>query len=280
MTAKPIDVWDVSTFDRELTALLRAHEDLIRDYTTTDHHIFRDYDLGQGKGPYLYRSDNPHGAAFLRLKETVGQEMEGRTIRAFHYTRLTDVEVEGLLKQGIHPSTPDSLRTRLNSMVTAGHLTTDRAAALYKASPFHGEQLEARDGKFWMTSYPHVVDDPGVVRLMRHWGGEVASWFLEDDDQILAPLSEIGKPRIIEVAVPLALTRRSYSAGEAIIAAFGRYMGLATGKHDFDLYTIAPLEPSAILKVHGEWDASFAAMGRGYPRRYVAPDTVPTDEDS
>jgi hypothetical protein len=194
--------------------------------------------------------------------------MEQRTIRAFHYTRLTDGEVATLKRDGIHVSTPATLQRRLDDIVAAGGLPRDATDHLNATSPFHSDQLEARSGKFWMTSHPIAGDDHGVTPLMRHWGGEVASMWISDE-ALLAPLASLGKPRIIEVAVPMRATRHSYSAGTAVVGSFARSRGSTPAKHAFDLYVDQPLPPTAILAAHAEGDAAFVEMGRGYPAGFV-----------
>ena len=56
---------------------------------------------------------------------------------------------------------------------------------------------------------------------------------------------------------------------QAVVATFGRSLGCIPSKHDFDLYVSAPLASASVLAVHAEGDASFDAMGRGYPEGYV-----------
>jgi hypothetical protein len=181
VAVKPIDVWDARTFDPALLALLEARADMIRDYLDTDHQIFLSYDLGRGPACPILRPENPHASDFLELQEAIGREMQQRTIRAFHYTHLTDGEVATLMRVGIHLSTPASLQRRLYDIVAAGGLTRDIADQLYAKSPFHSEQVKSRSDKFWMTSHPVVVDDPGVTPLLKHWGGEVASMWIRDE---------------------------------------------------------------------------------------------------
>jgi hypothetical protein len=89
------------------------------------------------------------------------------------------------------------------------------------------------------------------------------------DPTMLAPLAAIGKPRVVEVAVPLVVTPRSYPAAEAVIATFGRSKGCIPSAHSFDLWVTAPLGPDAIIGVHTEGEASFHAMGRSYPDGFV-----------
>lgn len=269
MTSRPIDVWDVETFDPALTALLQENAKLIRDYMEAERRILVDHDFRRDwHGPKPLRPENSHTSLFLSMTEAIGREMQSRTIRAFHYTRLTDAEVALLRRDGVHLSTPVTLRARLTALVDAGHLTAEAADMLYAASPFHSDQLAHRSHRFWMTSHPIAIDDGGVTPLLAHWGGEVASMGVEDP-ALLAPLATAGEPRIIELAVPMKFTSRSQLAGEAVVAAFGRSLGCVPGKHAFDLGATEPLTAQAILAVHSKDDASFATMGRGYPRGFV-----------
>jgi hypothetical protein len=107
---------------------------------------------------------------------------------------------------------------------------------------------------------------------MAHWGGEVA-WKRVKDPALLAPLATTGRPCVLELAVPLALTRDSSWAGRAVIATFGRSLGCIPEKHAFDLCVIAPLHPDAVLGVHSEGDAVFDTVGQGYPEGFVDVDS-------
>ena len=61
--------------------------------------------------------------------------MSDRAIRAFHYTRLTDDEVEIFLRRDTELSTPLTLRVRLDAQVAAGHPGTIGRPAI-PAKPF------------------------------------------------------------------------------------------------------------------------------------------------
>lgn len=261
-------MWDGKTFDGALAEVLTKEADLVQKYLTAEQGIFLAHDLGRGNGRALLRPENPYAGAFLALKETMSDLMRSRTIRAWHYTRLTTEEVDRMRDEGIHLSTPVTLRSRLDVLVASGALGADAADVLYAASPFHSEQLASRSGRFWMVSHPLPVDDGGVVPLMAHWGGEVASMWIKDPI-LLAPLAATGKPRVIEFAVPIALTRQAYSAGEAVLATFGHTLGCLPSKHAFDLFVTTALPPASVLQVHTERDPSFHAMGRTYPDGYV-----------
>ena len=265
----PLDVWNVGSFDAALIALLENQVDLICDYVKTEVEISRSHDLKRGAERPLLRPANPHAHGFHNLEETIGREMQQRTIRAFHYTRLTDVEVAALKRVGIHLSTLSTLQRRFDDIVAAGALTRETAARLYAESPFH-KQLDIRSGKFWMTSHPIAVDDSGVEPLMKHWGGEVASMWIEDE-ALLACLASLGLRRIVEVAVPMRVARdtHSYRAASAVVATFARSRGATPAKNDFDLCIEHSLPPTAVLAIHSEGERPFIEMGRGYPGSFV-----------
>jgi hypothetical protein len=262
-----IDVWDVRTFDSELLVRLEANADLIRAYFETDYRIFLSHDLGRGPERSILRPENPHASDFYELLDVVGLQMGTRTIRAFHYTRLTENEVASLLRSGIHVSKPETLRQRLEAVVVSGSLARDVADRLYAESPFHSDQLHARSGKFWLTSHPVAVDDRGVVPLMERWGGEVASMWVRD--RALSALLKLGRARIIEVAVPLGATKHSYDAGKAVVATFARSRDAIPSKFAFDLYVETALPATAVLAVHTKGDAAFESMGRDYPEAFI-----------
>lgn len=263
-----IDVWDAETFDEDLLPILVDAAELIRNHMTTERKIFLRHDLKRNPGRPVRRRDNRFAHAFHALTEALGKKMACRTIRGGHYTHLTDPEVDVLQRHGVHLSTAATLQGRLDAAVAFGALAPELAETLYAASPFHSDQMEARANRFWMTSHPRAIDDDGIESMISRWGGEAASMWVQDPE-LLAPLGAIGKARVLELAVPLALTRHGYSAAEAVIATFGPAQGCVPAKGAFDLYVIAPLQPDAVLRVHSEGDALFNAVGRRYPRGCV-----------
>ncbi len=267
MNSTPLDLWDVKTFDPALVAVLTKNAELIRAHIETERCIFLTYDYGPGRASCGGRPENPHAHAYLQLQDDMAADMQFRTIRAYHYTRLTDSEVEAMQRDGIHLSTLATLRRRLNTCVVDGLLTTAEADALYAASPFH-EQITIRAGRFWLTSHPFVVDDLGVFPLLTHWGGEATYMWLQDE-ALIAKVQAIGKPRIIEAAVSLNSTTASHRAGESALATFARSLGCVTSKHAIDVCVTAALPFEAILAVHTDGQHTFTAMGRSYPAGFV-----------
>lgn len=189
--------------------------------------------------------------------------MKSRSIRAFHNTRLTDDEVETLLSEGIHLSSLERLRARLARLVGSSDLTEEEAEALQDASPFQTQQA-TREGKFWMTSHPLTICDGGLEELLGIWGGEVASFHLQDD-LLKSKLSKIGRPRVVEVAVPISTSQHAHSSAQAAIATFTAKFGYPSDRKEFDLYVTSPLPSSAILRINSAGEESFEQMGRSYP---------------
>ena len=79
-----VDVWDISTFDRELIRKLNSGIGVIRSYHTTDHEMLLSYDLATGLDRPPIRLENPHASAFQALLGEIGELMNSRTIRAWH----------------------------------------------------------------------------------------------------------------------------------------------------------------------------------------------------
>src|SRR4051794_26976959 len=91
-----IDLWDVKTFDGELVGALAEQSDLIGNYVKNDNSIFLAHDLRRSPVPSLVRPENPYAGAFCAWQEEIGLLMQSRLIRAWHYTRLTEEEVDYL----------------------------------------------------------------------------------------------------------------------------------------------------------------------------------------
>jgi hypothetical protein len=158
---RPIDLWDATTFDRVLIARLNNNAELIHQYVETENHIFLTYDRGPKRASLDPRPGNSRTRVYLHLQEDVAAIMEFRTIRAYHYTRLVDREVDAMQRDGIYLSTLMTLHSRLNTCVADGLLMPAEADAIYEASPSH-QQMTIRAGRFWLTSH----DDSGVAPLL------------------------------------------------------------------------------------------------------------------
>lgn len=232
---KPIDVWDAATFDTELLDCLAEQADVIRDYVNRKNEIFLTFDHHGSDEAFIVRPKNEFSTAFNICLDMVSTFMKVREIRAWHYTRLTSREAEDIESNGVKISTPEMLYDRLNNLVTSGLLDSERAEALLRQSPFQSEQATVRTGKFYVRSHPLATSDPGVSRLLRYWGGEVASFHL-DDHELLETLTQIGRACVIEVTIPLRFGTHNFSAAKAVVATKAIEFGCVEESNAFDLY--------------------------------------------
>lgn len=263
---RAIDVWHAETFDEELRRNLDDQCEIIRAYEREDRLIYQEYVAG---GRRIARRSNPYNAAYSRVTNDLAGLMGSRRIRAWHYTRMTDEEVALLRRDGILPSTPGTLRARLGGLVKSGIISVEQADRLFSDSPFQNGQLDCRSDMFWMVSHPRKPMDYAVSDLLESWGGEVVyTWQSRPDLQEL--LGQIGRPRILEIEVPLdRADGYSHHAAEAVIATYRRAIGGYTEEGAFDLCVRSALTPTLLLDIHSEGDESFTQMAEGYPADYV-----------
>jgi len=265
MNANLIDVWSVAAFDPPLLALLETNAQLIRDYFDTSQRQFAEREASDHRGPH---PTNPFGRSYMDFVETIMRDMESRSIRAWHYTRLTDGEVENMKAGGLHPGTLETLRKRLDQQAGLGFFSKADADLLYAGSPCHNrEQQPGRLGKFWMAAIPIAQDDSLVELLLESWGGE-STYFWQEDQRLQVLLRTIGLPRIIEIAVNLSNTNHSYWAAKAVVETYARTLGCKTDRIGFDLYTVNSLPATSILAIHTQGDEKFDRVGLGYPQGF------------
>lgn len=264
-----IDVWDIETFDAELRSNLDAHSNLIRDYMSTNRRQSLEREASDHTGAY---PENTFASAFMKVEEYIVMPlMEARTIRAWHYTRVTDREVDIIRRDGIYPSSRANFRARLDAEVAAGSFSARIADRLFADSPYQSDQRNSRSGKFWAVSNPHSIDDSGVELLLESWGGE-AAYFWQRDEGLQELLKQIGRGRVLEVATPLSYSRHAFYAARAVVATYGRMLGCVPDNGGFELYTSKPLSAQNVIAVHSYGDPSFDTMARGYPASFIERD--------
>jgi len=261
-----IDVWDVSTFDDALLSILEDHAQLIRNYRAESVRLRREREVQSPRGPH---KENRFGPALSSFREAMTELMTERTIRAWHFTRLTAGETAIIRAAGMQPMTLALIARRLDAAVDAGDLDREFADHLYADSPFH-HQIEAnRENKIWLTAQPYLLDDSGVAELLDRWGGESIS-FVHRDGAVLDRLQQVGSGCVLEIALPLRVTTRVAEAAQNVIDAFSASIGVDGGwGGGADMVAVQPIEPEWIIAIHREGDPAFDAIGRGYPASFA-----------
>ncbi|CAA2161101.1 hypothetical protein MBRA_06261 [Methylobacterium brachiatum] len=262
-----IDLWNPETFDDALLAELRCEAGMILDYFATERANHEAYCV---PGNREMLRENPHGHIYnLFVDKVLTPLMAARTVRGWHYTRMTDAEVELLRRDGVYPSSLATIRRRLDSLAALGVITLETADVLFAESPFHSDEMGGRGGKFWTVSQPLPVTWSDVTSLLGSWGGESIYWRIQDPE-LVASIARIGRPRVLEIALPLDAGPDARAAARAVTRTFAAGLGCMVTRERLDLHVVRLLGPEAVVAVHTEGDESYAQIGRQYPPGFVA----------
>jgi hypothetical protein len=260
-----IDVWDIDTFDEELSQHLTGHSDLIRSYWLESRRLFDEREAQTLRGPPEH---NVHADAYFTLCEGVTALMESRMIRAWHYTRLTLGEINLIHRFGMQPMTLELIRQRLEDAIAAGHIDREVAKTLYVASPYHQQAMSNREHRFWLTARPYPIDDSGVQELLEKWGGE-SIYANHSEGPMVELLQGIGTPCVIEVALPTSATTRASCAAENVIDAWSFHLGCSGGwGGGSDMVAVVPIKAAWIIGIHEKGGGVFENHADSYARRF------------
>ncbi|MGR3795957.1 hypothetical protein [Vannielia sp. SX4] len=195
------------------------------------------------------------------VENTVLPKISEETLRAWHYCRLLEYEISDLKTNGIKLCSFDRFNCRLSLAVSSGVLTIAEAAKISSRTPLNNSSHHAgRLGKFWMTSTPVPTEDPGVVLLLNHWGGEMVYFGLDDrtpeDQPLVEKLRLTGSGCIVEVAVPIAQTNHKFRLANALATNYW-HQGKTQESQRFDLYIQTELGPEHILNIYNLDECNF-----------------------
>jgi len=263
-----IDVWDLNTFDSELRSTLEKDAALIWD------HFIRNKENPESSDKPSTRPSNRFSNNFEELSQSLTKLMRNRHIRAFHYTRLTCPEVKAMIEFGIHPSTPESLKNRVEKLVQCQQLSRSDADYLIEVSPFECKsQMDARCEMFWMVSHPLPINHFGVELLLESWGGEVATPYsgecVKKAQHLIEKLQCIGLPRVVEIALPLSVTSDACCAANSVAKTFARSLGFTIDECLIDLCAHESLSSKSVIEIHTLGEEKFERLGINYPPNYV-----------
>lgn len=131
-------------------------------------------------------------------------------IRAFHCTRLHEIEIADILKEGLKPLDRAHSEARIKRMERAGALTPEMANRIVEGHRRFMDASAAED-RFPREGVIHLCHSPkeGADNFFDNWGGEtIYAWFLsseKDHQDVLSVLRRIGTPCIFEVLLPCGL---------------------------------------------------------------------------
>jgi hypothetical protein len=261
-----IDLWDIGTYDEEILGHLERHKEIIDGY----------FDLEGKKNIMVAKlatwepiQPNPFAPDYMAAVESLGGIMSTKTIRAFHYSRMTDDEIEAVLSEGIVPTSIEYMKQRVDRQVSAGRVTIEQATRIITQRPPQTTDFGVRKG-FWSTSSPIHPDDRAVDLLVGHWGGESVYWQFTgtQDEEMIGLLKGIGRGRVIEIAIPLKEANgglAGFSVARNAVREYARSLGYELYPECFDLEIEHSLPADSILRIHSEGEDDYKAIGKDYP---------------
>ncbi|UVK48267.1 hypothetical protein BPNPMPFG_007606 (plasmid) [Mesorhizobium sp. AR07] len=267
-----IDLWDIGTYDSEIKDYLESHRDIIDGYSALE----RKKDIMVAKlATWVPIQPNRFQGDYAATVDGLAEIMSTKTLRTFHYTRMTDDEVESVQAEGMVPTSVDSLNNRVDRQVAAGGLTPEQGTRIIKR-PRLRTDFGVRKG-FWSTTVPLHPDESAVKLLVEHWGGESAYWLLvgTEDEDVISVLKEIGRGRVFEITVPLAEANgglAGFSVARIAVREYACSLGSEFLREGLDLGVEHKLPPSNILRIHSEGEEGYTVIGRGYPTTYKEPE--------
>jgi hypothetical protein len=257
-----IDLWDIATYDSDMMDHLESHKGIINGY----------FDLERRKDIMVATlatwqpiQPNQFAGDYMSAVEGFGRIMSSKTLRAFHYTRMTDEEVEAILSDGITPASVEFLKQRVDRQVSAGRLTKEQGEKIVAHNRLYTTDFGVR-GVFWATTLPHHPDDSAVSPLVSHWGCESAYQLLTGraDEDLIALLRGIGRGRVVEIAVPLQKANgglAGFGVATNAVREYARSLGYEVYSGGHDLNIEQPLPASNVLRIHTEGDEDYKAFG-------------------
>ena len=141
------------------------------------------------------------GPTYDKAIEGLVDTLQQYEIMGWHCTRLTDMEAEEILRNGMQLPDASMLARRIDVLVKANKITPDIARRLKSENQ---ADEEYRAGIVWFCFFPPwMAGESGIERFFRHWGGE-ALYNSHENNQTTSPaISCIGTPCIVEANVPI-----------------------------------------------------------------------------
>ena len=264
-----IDVWNLETYGGEIRGYIELHRSTIklhREKSLELDNIEPPRDLQERM---RFRMPvNEYYPAYMAARDGLAPLLESKSFRAFHYTRMTDGEVEKICRDGIRMTSLELLRERLEEAVAADLLSRDFAERIHSSSALRSPHEYGDRRGFWTTACPIDVNDSAVEMLVANWGGE-SSYFpfmgAPTDEDMLAAMKNIGRGRILEIEVTMPSTHGvgPHSATKAIFDTVERSLGYQRSLA-LDFNSLEPLPASSIKRVITEGENDFENVASAF----------------
>jgi hypothetical protein len=213
--------------------------------------------------PYQSLKQNRFSSDFLSFQEyELTPILAVARIRAWHYARLLDHEVDAM-QQRLVASSLDFLQKRLHDLVVMELLSQEEGDKVFQESPFQS-QGDIRSGRLWAVTVPLHYGDTGVSLLLGNWGGESAYFWLSDK-ALATKLRSLGMSRILEIETALSDGLNAFSASSTVLEAWAKKLGVSVVPTGCDLAITNSLGTAKLVRVHTEGESTFEAIAKTYP---------------
>lgn len=158
------------------------------------------------------------GSGYDEAIDGLADVLQSYEIMGWHCTRLTNMEAEEMLRDGMQPPDAMMLARRIDALEKANQITPYVARRLKSENQADEEN---RAGRIWFYfSPPRTAGESGIGRFFRHWGGEALYNSHENDQETSSAIRRIGTPCIVEANVPIAPLERISSLAFKIVRRF------------------------------------------------------------
>lgn len=253
----PLDVADIEleraeTWPDAVRRLVEDNRNLLIAYQQERERIDR---LGWGDIQVrIHPPANPYRAAYDELVASTEALLQGHRLVGYHCTRLTPAEVDRVRQNGLRALSPNLVSERLAALVHAGEMDSEQCRLLLDSAMLH-ERLANRHGNrtgmVWLCpNRSSLRDAASVYRLFRSWGGEALYGSFEDDASVASVLKQLGRPAIVQCAVPLPADEL-YGCRAAYLLSNAAYPQIAYPEPPphFDWSVRRDLDPSEVIDV-------------------------------
>jgi hypothetical protein len=200
----------------------------------------------------------------LELIAAADRELATQKLVGYHASRLDATEVRCILRTGLRPLSRALVDERINRQVSLRNLSKDIAERLRTKNAANDVDAGQRLGLVhFCFSRSLLQSESGMSRLLAYWGGEALYRCYETDETVGTVLRSIGKPAIVEAAVPVYAIKAFLSIGERLLNAFLWRRGVsAEHASEFEGYTHESVPGEDIMQVTTSDERRFHELTR------------------
>jgi hypothetical protein len=198
---------------------------------------------------------------FKELIAEVEEYILSRRVRAYHCTK--ELEPDFFRDRGLRPlSMQEHINEFLENVVS--HRKPEllgRFRSVYDRW-LQSSQRPRREGKIAFCMSPYLVKDSGNSSFFEYYGGEALYWPLifpnqrvdQVDDECLDFLGELGRPVVVEVAVPASdfTTFKEYAFAQDILSHYAKRHNSEFVADSLEAFLERSAQPSEIVTVHNK----------------------------